>query len=177
MAPEDLLRRVHSAYERGRLRRALWTSSVVVPMVVASFGGCGRASTSVGIGAVLAVLVSYLVWRGGDAGEAVRPGLVAGLASLAFPLVACRAMENAGIEGTLPLAACVVGGLASGAIVTRHATRRAGNRTVFAFAGGAIASLTGSLGCVSAGAGGIAAMIVGVLVVTPLAFARATRPS
>jgi hypothetical protein len=46
---------------------------------------------------------------------------------------------------------------------------------VFVFVGGGIAALVGSLGCVTAGVGGVIAMTMGVIVVTPLAFAGLIR--
>src|SRR5262245_10640990 len=105
---DEVLHHVRIAYERGRILRALRTSAVVVPMVLASFAGCGRPATSIVIGAVLATLVSWLAWRGGSVGRAVSPGLVAGLASLVVPLVACRVFEHLGIDGVLPFAVCVL---------------------------------------------------------------------
>jgi hypothetical protein len=173
--PEDLFRRARWAYERARILRALGTSSLAVPMVVASFGGCGRPSMSVLIGTALAALAGFLVWRGGDAGQAVMPGFVAGLVSLLFPLAACRALESAGIGGALPIASCVIGGLASGAIVTMFATRANGERGPFVLAGGAVAALGGSLGCLGTGAGGVIGMLVGVILVTPLGLLRPVR--
>jgi hypothetical protein len=173
--PEDLLRRARRAYERTRILRALRTSSLAIPMMVASFGGCARPSMCIPIGVALAALTGFLDWRGGDGGQAVMPGLLAGVVSLLFPLAACRALENAGVYGALPVASCVIGGLASGAIVTRFAARANGERRPFVVAGGAVAALAGSLGCVGTGAGGIIGMLVGVILVTPFGLLRPAR--
>jgi hypothetical protein len=170
---DEVLGRVRFAYERGRFLRALRTSAVVLPMVLASFGGCGRPATSIVIGVLLATLATMLVWRGGIAGHAVSPGLVAGLAALVVPLVACRAFEYLDISGALPLAVCFLGGLGSGAIVTRYALREREERALFALAGGGVAALVGALGCLGAGFGGVVAMTAGLLVVTPLALRMA----
>ena len=174
---EQVLRRVQFAYERGRLFRALRTSSTVLPMVLVSFGGCGRPATAIVIGLVLATVATWLVWRGGSAGRAVASGLFAGLASLLFPLVACRVLEYCEVGGVLPLAACVLGGLGSGAMVTRRAMRENEDRGLFILAGGTIAALVGALGCISAGLGGVVAMTAGLLVVTPLALRTVIRRS
>jgi len=149
---------------------------MVLPMVLASFGGCGRPATSMTIGVVLAALASLLVWRGGIAGRAVWPGLVAGLAALVVPLVACKMLESYGIGGALPLAACVVGGLGSGLIVTRFAMRERDERALFVLVGGGTAALAGALGCLGAGFGGVVAMTAGLLVVAPFALRGAVRP-
>ena len=174
---DEVLLRVRSAYERGRLLRALRTSAMVLPMVLASFGGCGRPATSIAIGVLLATLTTSLVWRGGIAGRAVPPGLVAGLAALVVPLVACRAFESLGIAGALPLAVCFLGGLGSGTIVTRYATREREERSLFVLAGGGTAALVGALGCLGAGLGGVVAMTAGLLVVAPLALRMAVPRS
>jgi len=81
-----------------------------------------------------------------------------------------------GIAGVVQLAVAVIGGVASGAIVVYYAAREQEDRTAFVLAGGAVAALAGSLGCVIAGLSGVLAMIVGLAIVTPLAFrgARAT---
>ena len=166
---DDVLRNVRFAYERGRFLRALRTSAVVLPMVLASFWGCGRPAISIGIGVALVTLATFLLWRGGSAGRAVPTGLAGGLVALAVPLVVCQVLERLGIGGVLPLVACVVGGLGSGAIVAWHAMREREERTLFLLVGGGTAALVGALGCLSAGFGGVVAMTTGVLAVTPFA--------
>jgi hypothetical protein len=178
MRPLDdkLLERVRFAYERGRLVRALRTSLVVAPMVFASLGGCGKPSTSIVIGFALATLTTFFVWRGGSAGRAVVPALAAGVSSLVVPLLACRAFERAGIFGVLPLGACVLGGLGSGAMMTFYASRERQVRLTFLLAGGVVAALVGSLGCLGAGLGGVAAMAAGLVVVAPFGLRTVVRP-
>lgn len=165
---EELLARARRAYERARLWRGVRAAAFVVPLMLASFGGCGRPAVSAFLAGVLAVLVTILVWRGGSAARAVGPGYLAGIVPLAIPLVVCPACDRAGVVGTIPLAACVVGGLASGAIVVYAATREREDRAAFVAAGGAIAALAGSLSCVVIGLGGVIAMAIGVALVAPL---------
>jgi hypothetical protein len=143
-------------------------------MVILSFGGCGRPATLIAIGCALAVLVAALMWYGGIQARAVGTGLFAGAASLVAPLVACRALEQAGAPGWLPHLACILGGLGSGAIVTRAAARERGHRALFAVAAGAVSALAGSLGCAEVGLGGVAAMAAALTLTMPLGLR--TRP-
>jgi hypothetical protein len=169
MRPEaEALRRARRAYERGRALLGLRAAALVVPMVILSFGGCGRPATSIAVGCVLAVLVVVLTWYGGTAARGAAAGLLAGAASLVAPLVACRALERAGAPGWLPLLACILGGLGSGAIVARSATRERGDRAHFLVAAGAVSALAGSLGCFEVGLGGVAAMAAALTLTMPL---------
>jgi hypothetical protein len=164
----ETLRRARRAYERGRALLGLRTAALVGPMVILSFGGCGRPATSIAVGCALAALVAALTWYGGIPARAVGTGLFAGAASLVAPLVACRALEQAGAPGWLPLLACILGGLGSGTIVARSAARERGGRALFAGAAGAVSALAGSLGCAAVGLGGVAAMAAALTLVMPL---------
>jgi hypothetical protein len=171
----EALRRARHAYERGRVLKGLRTAVLVAPLVILSFGGCGRPAMSIAIGCALAALVAVLTWYGGIPGRAAASGLLAGAASLVVPLVACRALERAGAMGWVPLLACIVGGLGSGAIVARAAAGQREDRALFAVAAGAVAALAGSLGCAAVGLGGIAAMAAGLTLIAPLGL-RASTP-
>jgi hypothetical protein len=169
MRPEaETLQRARRAYERGRALLGLRAAALVVPMVILSFGGCGRPATSIAIGCVLATLVAVLTWYGGIPGRGAATGLLAGAASLVAPLVACRALERAGAPAWLPLLACILGGLGSGMIVARSAARGQGDRALFLVAAGAVSALAGSLGCAEVGLGGIAAMAAALTLTMPL---------
>lgn len=178
MEPSDvlLLRRVRFVYERSRLFAGVRASLLVAPMVLAAvLAGCERPAISVALGAALAAIVGVLAWRGGTAGRAVFPGLLAGTASLVFPLFACRAIERAGWNGSLSIGACAAGGVIAGVIVARFAACSSEPRARFVAAGGAIAAFAGALGCVDAGLAGIAAMTVSLALVSPLGFYRAAH--
>jgi hypothetical protein len=164
----ELLESARSAYERGRVAKALRTAALVVPMMLLSFGCCGSQVAALAIGAVLAAAVTVLVWRGGVAGRAVLPGLLAGAVPLAFPLLACPACQRAGWVGAASLGACVVGGLASGAIVAAYTLRVREDRAVFLVTAGGVAAVAGSLGCVIVGMGGVVAMAIGLMLAAPL---------
>jgi hypothetical protein len=175
MAPDrDLKRRARYSYELARFAKGLRTAALVVPMTVVALGGCGHRETALAIAAALAVLATGLVWRGGVAGRAVVPGLVAGVVPLGFPLVVCPLCARFG-AAHLPMLVCVAGGVASGAIVAAWAAREAQERAPFVFVAGLVAALAGSMGCAILGLGGVAAMAVGLALATPVALAVAPR--
>jgi hypothetical protein len=147
---------------------------LVVPMTVVALGGCGHREAALAIAAALAALSVILVWRGGVAGRAVVPGLVAGVVPLGFPLVACPLCAKFG-AAHLPMLVCIVGGVVSGAIVAAYAAREDKDRAPFVVSAGLIAALAGSMGCAVLGLGGIAAMAVGLALTTPVALAVAPR--
>jgi hypothetical protein len=167
----ELLARAKRAYEIGRLRRAVCLAALAAPMVGLSYLGCGHGSVSIGVGALLALLVAVLVWRGGAAAGGVLPGLLAGAAPLLAPLLVggcCAAGPG------VCLAACGGGGLLGGIVIAASALRRESGRPAHVMAAGAIAALAGSLGCAMAGAVGVAAMLAGVaLVPLPVALRAA----
>src|SRR5262249_33104952 len=110
--PEPLLTRARRAFRRGRAVKALGTALLAVPLVGASFAACAGVPWSLGAGLTLAAALFAMVYRGGIAGRAVGPGLLAGSATLAIPLIAARFLD-----GAPALAACLVAGLASAALV------------------------------------------------------------
>ena len=169
----DLLLRARGAYERARFFRALRASALVLPMALVSFG-CVDRTTSTVIAIVLAALATFLVWRGGAAGRGVMPGFVGGAVSLAFPLLACPACATSEARAA-SFVVCAVGGFVAGSIVMAFAAREAretrdtNGRASFLVGAGSVAALTGSLGCVMVGLGGVAAMAVGLALTAPLA--------
>ena len=104
--------RARRAYELGRLRAALR----LAPLVLAAAGAaivCGRPFPMTCALAVALLLLSVgLAYAGGSAGRAVYPGLLAGAAPLAAPLLmatvghACFGPACA----SLGLPACILGG-------------------------------------------------------------------
>jgi len=174
MAP-DLLRRARRTYEIARFVKGLSAAALVVPMAAVSLGGCEQRETALVIAAALAVLATALVWRGGAAGRAVVPGLVAGVVPLGFPLVVCPLCAR--FDMHLPMLVCVAGGVASGAIVAACAAREGKDRAPFVVSAGLVAALAGSMGCAILGLGGVVAMAVGLALTTPVALAVAPRPA
>jgi hypothetical protein len=174
MAP-DLLRRARRRYELARLGKGVSASALVVPMAALSLRGCGHRETALAIAVALALLALVLVWRGGTAARGVVRGLVAGVVPLGFPLVACPLCARAG--GAWPIAVCVLGGVASGAIIAWYASREPKERAGFVFWSGLVAALAGSMGCAILGLGGVVAMAAGLASMTPIALGVAPRPA
>jgi len=172
MGPDDrLLRRARLRYEVGRLARGTAIAALVIPMALMARGACGRPATTWMLAGVLAFVAASLVWRGGAAARGVLPGLVAGVVSLAFPLVACPVCARA-FGMPWPMAVCAAGGLASGAVVA-WASRRSVEGAPFVFAAGVVSALAGSMGCAMLGLGGVAAMAAGLVTMAPVALAVA----
>ena len=139
-------------------------------MTILSFAGCGRPSASIALGLVLAGVCAALVWRGGTGARAVTPGLAAGVISLAVPILACPACRALNLAEAAPWVVCAVGGLCSGAVIAFATAGERRDRALLVFGAGAVAALAGSLGCVIAGLGGVAAMMAALALATPLSF-------
>ena len=160
-----LLSRARRAYEAGRLRWALR----VAPFVLLAAGAslvCGRPlALTCWLSCALLPLAVGLGFAGGSAGRAVVPGLLAGSAALALPLLV-RTVGNACIGPScmeLCLPACVVGGAIAGAFIAARAARQE-HEAPFVLAALAVAGLMGSLGCSLGGLAGVAGMLAGALV-------------
>lgn len=159
-----LLGRARRAYEVGRLRASLPTVAVVVPMVALSFVLCERYTATTCGGIALAAVLAAALWRGRHFARGARAGLVAGLGPLLLPLATCFHLCAGGVCLLAP-AVCVLAGLMGGAALGLHARHRvptgpdAGGYLLAALT---VAGLVGSLGCVIAGASGVAGMVVGL---------------
>jgi hypothetical protein len=170
---EELLAIARRAYERGRTAKALRTAALALPMALLSLDCCAKHEATLLLAALLAALSGALTFRGGAMGRGVVPGFVAGAVPLLVPLFACSAC--AAVGGPLAFAPCVVGGLASGAIIAHYAAREGEERGAFVVAAGTVAALAGSLGCVLVGLGGLVAMGAGLALATPIALRLAPR--
>lgn len=164
MEPNDvILQRVRRAYELGRMRRGLASSLLALPMIGVSLLCSGDGTGSALVGALLILVIAGLVWRGGAVARGVLPGIVAGTAPLAFPLII--ELGCAAPEACFP--ACIAGGVAGGVIIAAYALRMKEGRASFVLGAGAVAAVAGSLGCAVVGLAGIAAM-AGALVAVSL---------
>jgi hypothetical protein len=157
-----LEQRARRAYELGRIRSAIR----VTPFIAAGAAVailCGRPlALTAAVGSALLVLCVVLADAGGAAGRAVWSGLMAGVAPLAMPLfmitVGHACFGDACMRLCLP--ACIAGGAVAGVAVARMAARHSGDWR-FVSAALAIATLTGAMGCSTAGAAGVLGMIGG----------------
>ena len=157
--------RARRAYELGRARWALKAALPVLAAFAAAMA-CGRPfglCSTLGAAALsVAVALSFV---GGEAGRAVRPGLVAGSFALVLPL-AVRTFGHvcaSDVCMSLCLPSCIAGGSLAGGFLALRAAREESGR-VFIAGGVVIAGLVGALGCTLAGAGGVLGMIAGALV-------------
>jgi hypothetical protein len=156
--------RARRAYELGRLRRASSLAPFILLGAAAAFA-CGRPlllTTSLA-GVLLPVCVG-LAFAGGPAGRGVVPGLLAGAAALAMPLLVMTIGHACFGDACLSLClpACVVGGAAAGAVIAKLAARHERDPR-FLGSALAVAGLMGALGCTIAGTAGVAGMLAGVL--------------
>jgi hypothetical protein len=169
--------RARRAYELGRLRLGLRTALVVMPMIGLSLLLSTRPALSWSAGALLFALVAALSARGGAHGRAVVPGLLAGSLPLLLPAL-LRTSGHCCIGGacwSMCMAGCIVGGLFAGVAIGLVAASEP-ERSRFLLASTAIAGLAGALGCVMAGALGIAGMALAVLASSwPIALAVPSR--
>jgi hypothetical protein len=160
----DLRRRARRAYELGRISRALG----VTPFVLLAAGvaiACGRPPALTGaLAAALFALAVGLLAFGGSPARAVGPGLVAGWAALAPPLL-LRTAGHACFGArcmSLCLPACAIGGVVCGALLGRLAAREGGG-AAWLGAAAVIAGLSGAMGCSLGGSFGILGMLAGFI--------------
>jgi hypothetical protein len=159
-----LVGRARRAYEWGRVRTALRTAAVVAPMVALSLVVCRQYAATAACGSALAAAVLAAAWRGQQLARGMRAGLVAGLVPLLLPLGTCLHLCAGGVCLLAP-AVCVGAGIAGGVAIGVLARRRAdadAHPARYLLPALIVAALTGSLGCVIAGASGVLGMALGM---------------
>lgn len=162
---EALERRARVAYETGRLWRAALAAAPILVLAACAGQIGGLTPGALALGAAVYLVGSLFLWRGQDAGRAVLPGVVAGIAPLSLALGA-RALGHVCTGDmcvSLCVPACACGGLLAGLMVTWFARRTEAEARSWVCAG-SIALLTGALGCSCAGFGGIVGLVGGLLV-------------
>jgi hypothetical protein len=160
----ELERLALRAYERGRVKWALLGGFLLLLASGAGLLSAGRAPIFFVIAGGLALTAGIYIWRGGDAGNALLPGLGAGLLPLLLSAVVlnCRA-ECSGICMRHCMLVCAVGAAAAGlfaSFLTRHHPRR-WKAWLFAIA---LVPASGLLGCPHVGYGQVCGLLVGLLV-------------
>lgn len=151
------------AYERGRIK---WAARVAGPLfAVAAIGlmAAGRSMEFYVIALMLAIAAGVYIWRGGDAGNALFPGLAAGMVPLALSAIMldCTA-ECSGLCMRHCMAVCASGAAVAGllaAVLTRNHPRRH-RAWLFAVA---LVPASGLLGCPHVGYGQLIGLVVGLL--------------
>ena len=171
----DLAIRARHAYELGRLRAKLPVALFAVPPAVVALDVCQRPWLTLPLAFLLTVARVAAYWRGEAAARGATAGLMAGVLAFAVPLL----VSGMGLCSLLPSLAftlvCGGGGLASGGVLAACALRSPGSRALFLVSGGLVAGLTGGLGCVLAGLGGLAGVAAGIcLGLAPAALVRSS---
>lgn len=173
-APDEFRPRARRAYEWGRLWRASIKAWPAVLLTAISCWLCHEAGLSVVIGAVLFALTTGLIWYGRVAAQAASAGMKAGMAAFVIPVAAfhsyfvpyCSTLTAMWIINS----GC---GLGVGVLLSIESARLQTQRNVFLLSAGAVATLSGMLGCVLFGPMGLAGIAVGVLLATaPVAIYR-----
>jgi hypothetical protein len=156
------------AYELGRIRDALLAGIPLVLIAAVGFWIGPRPAFDGAVATALAVTGLVFLWRGQLAARMVATGVGAGLVPLLLTYMANGISLGGGHAGCSPycMHACFVGGIVAGLMVARVAGREASRPTAWAL-GGALAAMTGSLGCGCIGFTGVLAL-VGALFATGL---------
>ncbi|MBX7196504.1 MAG: hypothetical protein K1X94_30905 [Sandaracinaceae bacterium] len=167
-APDEIeptLARARRAYELARLRRALVHALPSLALfVVLMLEGGARDTTGLVASLALYPTTVLALHLGQGAGAAALPALLFGL----VPFVIVRVAESSGhvclgeacVSWCLP--ACVIGGLAGGALVGARG-RRERDRLGYALAAITLVVLEGAVGCRCAGHAGLAGIVLGTL--------------
>lgn len=159
-----LRRRARRAYELRRLLRQLPVALFAIPVMVLGPIGLPAPVSPWLHGLVLGAGLVIVRWRGQDVGRGAVPGLLAGLAVMAVPLLACEhGVCPIGPSAQLALlctAVAAIGGAAL-ALCSLSCCRRP---LLFLLSATAVASVTGVAGCALAGVAGILGMLAGLAV-------------
>jgi hypothetical protein len=163
---DGLLRqRAHRAFVRGRLREALLMMLVAGLVVLGASLLVTQVTQTVGLGALLLVVIGVFSFRGGEAGNVIMPALILGLMPLSCSLAARHfghlCTGSACVSLCIPI--CTAGGLAAGAVLVRFAREHARPARTWWF-GAIIVAVAGSLGCACVGLSGVSGMVLGLLV-------------
>ncbi len=179
---EDVLRRVHRAYEAAHVLAALRALMVACVLVVLAIGLHRTSRVTWLVAGTLAVSLGVLAWRGGAWRRGAFAGVIAGLPPLIVPSMVfalTTGAQCATCEITAPwpcLFACFGTGSLVGIVVGYRAIMDASPRS---FAVGAVstAALTGLLGCGTTGLGGAVGVVVGLVAGTVTGWIVAGRTS
>lgn len=158
-----LERKMRVAYERGRWHWALLVASVILGLSCVGLGLAARDWPFYLIAVALSATVGLYIWRGGDSGNALLPGLAVSL----VPMLLSATMLNcgAGCSGSCMrhcIAVCAVGAAAAGllaAYLLRHHPRKH-RAWLFAVA---LVPASGLLGCPHIGYGELGGLAAGLL--------------
>lgn len=160
-----LERRARAAYERGRWRRAgLEAWPVLVLGGLATWFGSrpwiAVVLTTILLGAVVVMGHRGRAWR-----RAIVPGLVAGSLPMVVGLSACHLPHACGGVSCMALCMPLVGlaALLGGLLVARRSLRGSTDgRLAEVIPAAVLAAITGAMGCIAIGVGGLVGLAVGI---------------
>lgn len=143
-----------AAYERGRVRSALWEAAPVLPMTLLALLATGHLISLV-VGVILMAAAAVMAWRGGDAARGVSPGLAGGALLVTIPLLAqqCAVVCVGPLCWSSCITACAVAGVGAGVVVARSWPADAPLQQRLASL--TLASLAGAMGCIEIGIVGL----------------------
>lgn len=168
MADVDLAaleRRARAAYERSRWRRAVldaWPGLVLAGLAF-TFGS--RPWIVVALTVALLAAIVVMGHRGGAWRRAIVPGLVAGSLPMVAGLSACHIPHACSNPECMAWCMPTIGaaGLLGGVVVAHRVLRAARRGRVVELLGAALlASLTGAMGCIALGVGGLLGLAAGI---------------
>jgi hypothetical protein len=155
-----------SAYERGRIKRAVWVAVWIAPLVGLGMAMGTQPLLTLSLGALLVVVATAARWRGGTIGSAATTGVLAGLPAYGVPLFGM--WGSGACSGACCtdwcLTLCVSGGLITGVALGIYSATRQSDRTLHVAVTLGVAALTAAVGCATYGFAAFGAMSATALV-------------
>lgn len=170
---DDLARRSRAAYERGRWRRGALDAWPVLVLggLAAAFGS--RPWVIVALATMLLAAVIVMGHRGRAWRRAIVPGLVAGSLPMVVGLSACHLPHACSGPTCMTLCMPLVGAAAllGGLLVARSTLQGSTpGRLAELIPAAVLAAVTGAMGCVAIGVGGLLGLAAGLALGTVPAF-------
>ena len=159
-----LERSLHRAYEIGRLKWAVVGAGVLLAVVSAGLALADRGSIFYVIALALALIGGTQIWRGGDAGNALVPGIAVSLVPmlLAAVMLDCTS-ECSGLCMRHCMTVCATGAAAAGVLAAILMRKHPRKHRAWLFAV-ALVPASGLLGCPHVGYGQLAGLVAGLLI-------------
>lgn len=160
----QLEQHVRHAYERGRVHWALLGASLLFGFSSVCLGMAGRSWPFYLVALVLSTLAGVYIWRGGDSGNALVPGLVVSLIPLALSatMLHCGADCSGGCMQHC-MSVCAVGSAAAGLLAAFLVRKHPRKQRAWLLAI-ALVPASGLLGCPHIGYGELGGLMAGLLI-------------
>lgn len=157
-------RSLHRAYEIGRLKWAALGAGVLLAGISAGLAWADRALIFYVVALVLALVAGTQIWRGGDAGNALLPGIAVSLVPmlLAAALLDCTSACS-GLCMRHCITVCATGAAGAGVLAAILMRKHPRKHRAWLFAV-ALVPASGLLGCPHVGYGQLAGLVAGLLI-------------